>query len=226
MKLSEAFPAPPFLKPQGTSGQPAGASSVPSPRACTVTTAHSQLWAGQESCCCLTGAQIQQNVPTFPCSSQQPCPQAQTTLFSHSLPMKRFVGLVSVFWLLFLFVSLRCFKADPRVKLEDRKITPGPFHFTLVSSPSCHCHHRRPQGGGLGKSCSDRAVPFPEPWEPIPGAADRENPPLTALLLSFPSPPVEKLLPHQHSPVLHSSLCQEQRLSSSKAAFCYSLSCS
>lgn len=131
---------------------PAGASSVPSPRACSANTAHSQLWAGQESCCCcLTGAQIQQNAPSLLCSS---CPQAQNTLFSHFLAMKHFVGFV----LGFLAVVLVCLVGLPQSRSQSeaggQDNTPGPFHFTLVSSPSCHCHHRRPQGGGLGMSCS------------------------------------------------------------------------
>lgn len=76
---------------------------VPSPRACSASTAHSQLWAGQESCCCLTDAHIQQNAPTLLCSSQQSCPQAQTTLpFSHH---EAFCWVsVWFFWLLFWFV--------------------------------------------------------------------------------------------------------------------------
>lgn len=125
---------------------------MPSPRACTANTAHSQLWAGQESCCCcLTGAQIQQNAPSLLCSS---CPQAQTTLFSHFLAMKHFVGCVLGFLAVILVCLVGLLQSRSQSEAGGQENTPGPFHFTLVSSPSCHCHHRRPQGGGLGMSCS------------------------------------------------------------------------
>lgn len=148
---------------------------APSPRACTASTAHCQLWAGQESCCCccLTDAQIQQNAPAPLCSSQQSGPQAQTTLSSCALPMKHFLGLVFGF----LAVVLVCEAGGQN--------TPGPFHFTPVSSPR--------------EEVWERAAPFPE--SPFQG-----EPPLTALLISFPSLPVEKLLPHQHIPELSTSL--------------------
>lgn len=70
------------------------------------------------------------------------------------LTVKHFVGFVFGFLGVILVCLVGLLQSRSQSEAGGQENTPGPFHFTLVSSPSCHCHHKRPQGGDLGKSCS------------------------------------------------------------------------